>query len=78
MGDKQLFDSSADTKWRVIAAATHLFASKGMENVSLRELTTAAGVNLAAVNYHFGSKEALCEAVLDSLSGSVNARRLPS
>lgn len=76
MGDKQVFDSSSDTKWRVIASATHLFATKGMENVSLRELTTAAGVNLAAVNYHFGSKEALCEAVLDSLSGSVNARRL--
>lgn len=76
MGDKHLFESSADTKWKVIAAATHLFAAKGMENVSLRELTTAAGVNLAAVNYHFGSKEALCEAVLDSLAGSVNARRL--
>lgn len=76
MGDKQLFESSADTKWKVIAAATHLFAAKGMENVSLRELTSAAGVNLAAVNYHFGSKEALCEAVLDSLADRVNARRL--
>lgn len=60
----------------MIAVATHLFATKGMENVFVRELTTAAGVNLAAVNYHFGSKEALCEAVLDAVAGSVNARRL--
>lgn len=65
-----------DTKAKVIAAATRLFATKGMENVFVRELTTVAGVNLAAVNYHFGSKEALCEAVLDSVAASVNARRL--
>ena len=73
---KRTFDLSNDTKARVIAAATRLFAEKGMEKVVLRELTSAAGVNLAAVNYHFGSKEALCEAVLDSLSERVNARRL--
>lgn len=76
MSLKQAFDPAADTKWRVIAAATHLFATKGMENVSLRELTTAAGVNLAAVNYHFGSKDALFEAVLDDLAERVNERRL--
>lgn len=76
MASIQAFDPAADTKRRVISAATHLFAEKGMDNVSLRELTTEAGVNLAAVNYHFGGKEALCEAVLDSLSGSVNERRL--
>lgn len=76
MSVKQPFDSSVDTKWKVIAAATELFATKGMENVSLRELTAAAGVNLAAVNYHFGSKDALCEAVLDSLAASINERRL--
>lgn len=75
---KRSFDaeSLSSTKAKVIAAATRLFATKGMENVFLRELTSAAGVNLAAVNYHFGSKEALCEAVLDSLSERVNARRL--
>lgn len=69
-------DETKDTKARVIAAATRLFAEKGMDKVVLRELTSAAGVNLAAVNYHFGSKEALCEAVLDSLSERVNAQRL--
>lgn len=73
---KQPLEPLGDTKTRVIEAATGLFAEKGMANVSLRELTAAAGVNLAAVNYHFGSKEALCEAVLDSLAASVNERRL--
>ncbi|MFT4193974.1 TetR/AcrR family transcriptional regulator [Ottowia sp.] len=73
---KRTFDPSNDTKARVVAAATRLFAEKGMEKVALRELTSAAGVNLAAVNYHFGTKEALCEAVLDSLAERVNARRL--
>ncbi|MFT3778543.1 MAG: TetR/AcrR family transcriptional regulator [Ottowia sp.] len=73
---KRTFDPSSDTKARVVAAATRLFAEKGMEKVALRELTSAAGVNLAAVNYHFGTKEALCEAVLDSLAERVNARRL--
>lgn len=73
---KQSFDSTGDTKSRVIAAATHLFATKGMENVFVRELTSVAGVNLAAVNYHFGSKEALSEAVLHAVAASVNARRL--
>jgi len=76
MSVKQSFDPSADTKARVIAAATHLFATKGIEAVAVRELTTIAGVNLAAVNYHFGSKNALCEAVLDSVAASVNAKRL--
>jgi AcrR family transcriptional regulator len=76
MSVKQVFDPASETKWRVISAATHLFSEKGMDNVSLRELTAAAGVNLAAVNYHFGTKEALCEAVLDSLALSVNKRRL--
>lgn len=78
MSSKPVFDPAAETKWKVISAATHLFAEKGMENVTLRELTASAGVNLAAVNYHFGSKDALCEAVLDSLAASVNERRLAS
>lgn len=76
MSANRTFDPASDTKARVIAAATRLFAVKGIENVFLRELTTEAGVNLAAVNYHFGSKDALAEAVLDSVAQNVNARRL--
>ncbi len=45
------------TRERILEAAAEMFAERGVEAVSLRELTLRAGVNLAAVNYHFGSKE---------------------
>jgi AcrR family transcriptional regulator len=44
---------------RILAAAARLFGERGLAGVGLREITTAAGTNLAAVNYHFGSKEKL-------------------
>lgn len=48
---------------RILSAAARLFAERGMAGVGLREITAAAGTNLAAVNYHFGSKEKLLEAL---------------
>ncbi|HWU75818.1 MAG TPA: TetR/AcrR family transcriptional regulator [Rhodanobacter sp.] len=67
-------NSSASTRERILGAAEQLFAQRGFDGASLRQLTTAAGVNLAAVNYHFGSKEKLVEEVfrrrLDALNGS--------
>lgn len=57
--------SQPDTKQRILDAAEHLFATEGFHNTSLRALTGEAGANLAAVNYHFGSKEALLEAVFE-------------
>src|SRR5258707_4216539 len=56
--------TSADTKTRILDAAEHLFMEHGFEATSLRSLTSAASVNLAAVNYHFGTKEELFQAVL--------------
>ena len=47
------------TRERLLDAAEKLFAQKGYDAVSVREITSAAGSNLAAVNYHFGSKENL-------------------
>jgi len=47
-----------------LLAAKKLFAEKGFEAVSLRHITTAALANVAAVNYHFGSKEALIDEVI--------------
>ncbi len=52
------------TKGRILDAAQSLFAQRGFDAVSLRDITAAAGVNVAAVNYHFGSKEGLIEALL--------------
>jgi len=54
-----------DTKTRLLDTAEHLFAENGYHGTSLRMITTAAEANLAAVNYHFGSKEALIEAVIE-------------
>ena len=52
-------DTEAVTKNLVFVAAERLFALHGFQNVSVRDITAAAGVNLASVNYHFGSKDAL-------------------
>lgn len=54
-----------DTKERILDAAERLFAAEGFHSTPLRALTAEAGANLAAVNYHFGSKEALLEAVIE-------------
>lgn len=52
-----------DTAKKLLDAAERLFAQHGFAETSLRTITSKAGVNLAAVNYHFGSKEALIQAV---------------
>src|ERR1700674_967063 len=68
--------TSADTKTRILDAAEQLFMEHGFEATSLRSLTTAASVNLAAVNYHFGSKEELFQAVLTRRLDPMNAERI--
>ena len=68
--------TSADTKTRILDAAEELFTEHGFEATSLRQLTTAAGVNLAAVNYHFGSKEELFQAVLTRRLDPMNQERM--
>jgi AcrR family transcriptional regulator len=55
----------SDTKHKILDAAQYLFAREGFKGTSLREITGMAGVNIAAINYHFGSKEALLKAVLE-------------
>lgn len=64
------------TKQRILGAAEDLFARHGFAGASLRQVTTAAKVNLAAVNYHFGSKENLIEEVFRRRLDELNARRL--
>ena len=65
-----------DTVDRILNAAEVLFAERGFAETSLRTITSTANVNLAAVNYHFGSKKALIQAVfvrfLDPLADSLN------
>lgn len=54
-----------DTKTRILNSAEQLFAREGFHNTSLRTLTSRAEANLASVNYHFGSKDALLQAVIE-------------
>lgn len=55
--------AQSETVERILDAAEQLFAEKGFAETSLRLITSKAGVNLAAVNYHFGSKKSLIQAV---------------
>ena len=67
---------AAATKARILDAAEALFMEHGFEATSLRSITAAAGVNLAAVNYHFGSKEELFQAVLTRRLDPMNQARV--
>ncbi len=68
--------SSTDTQTRLLDAAEALIAMHGVSGTSLREITEKAGVNLALVKYHFGSKEGLLESVLKRRLEPINAHRI--
>lgn len=68
--------NASDTKSRILDIAEELFGDQGVERVSIRDITEAAEVNLAAVNYHFGSKEDLIEAVFERRLAPLNEARL--
>jgi AcrR family transcriptional regulator len=67
---------SQDTKSRILDVAETLFMEHGFEATSLRQLTSSAAVNLAAVNYHFGTKEELFQAVLTRRLDPMNQERI--
>jgi AcrR family transcriptional regulator len=64
------------TKQRILDSAEALFARHGFAGASLRQVTASANVNLAAVNYHFGSKENLINEVFRRRLDELNAQRL--
>ena len=65
-----------DAKTRLIDAAERLFAERGVDAVSVREITREASANVAAVHYHFGSKSELVRAVLARRLRPLNRERL--
>ena len=67
--------ATAPTRDRILDAAEELFAEQGFAS-SLRNITSSAGVNLAAVNYHFGSKEMLIQAVFARRLLPINRERI--
>ena len=64
------------TKDRILGAAEELFAQHGFAGTSLRQVTSRADVNIAAVNYHFGSKENLVNEVFRRRKDEMSAHRL--
>ena len=64
------------TKDRLLDAAEELFSSRGIDATSLRAITSAAEVNLASVNYHFGSKDGLVKTVFIRRLEPLNNERL--
>ena len=67
---------AGDTKSRILDAAETLFIDCGYEAMSLRQITSRAEVNLAAVNYHFGSKESLIHSMLSRRLDRLNEERV--
>jgi AcrR family transcriptional regulator len=67
---------SGATKERILDAAERLFARRGFHGVSIRDITSAAGVDVAMSNYHFGPKQQLLAAVLTRRAQLLNDARL--
>jgi len=57
----------AETRRRIIDTSLRLFAEHGFKGVSVRDISTAAGVNVAAVSYHFGSKRGLYDTIFETV-----------
>lgn len=73
--DAEAPEAEAATKNQVFNAAERLFALHGFQNVSVRDITAEAGVNLASVNYHFGSKDALLFDIFRRRTAELNRDR---
>ena len=67
--------AESDTRERLLDAAEGLFARRGFRATTVREVTRAAGANVAAVGYHFGSKEGLIREVIDRRLTPLNETR---
>ena len=71
-----LISRVTDTKQRILDSAEKLFGENGYASTSLRQIISEAQVNLAAIHYHFGSKEGLLDEVIMRKAGPMNERRL--
>ena len=67
--------TEASTPERILQAAERLFSERGIDGVSLREITSTAGVNSAAAHYHFGSKDAVLAELFTRRARPIAERR---
>lgn len=73
---RELTIPESGPKRKLLDAAEQLFAEKGFEAVSVRDITNLVKMNVAAVNYHFGSRESLLTLVILRYAAPVNEERL--
>src|SRR6476661_8456099 len=64
------------TKQKILDAAEQLIAEQGYAGTSLRQIIASAGVNLASIHYHFGSKDDLLHELMTRKAGPVNEKRI--
>jgi AcrR family transcriptional regulator len=67
--------TGGSTPERIVATAERLFAERGLEAVSLRDITNACDANSAAIHYHFGTKDDLVRAILEHRAAELAKRR---
>ncbi|HZP27471.1 MAG TPA: TetR family transcriptional regulator [Acidimicrobiia bacterium] len=68
-------EAGHETRARLLDAAERLFAARGLDAVSVRDITDLADANTAAIHYHFGSKQDLIAAVLERRAAAMGRRR---
>ncbi len=68
--------ASDSTRERLIAVGTRLFAQRGIEGTSIRDIATEAEANVAAIHYHFGGKEGLYAAVVEDVFARASSIKL--
>jgi len=73
---KVVVTQDTQTPDRILQTAEEMFAEQGYWGVSLRSITRECGVNIAAIHYHFGSKEELLERIFEKRCGPMNTERL--
>lgn len=71
-------DRGGETRLRLLDAALDIFGLQGFEGATTRQIAKAAGANLAAIVYHFGSKEALYRAVAEHVANHMMAAAGPA
>jgi AcrR family transcriptional regulator len=75
-GEERRQARGAATSEGILRAALRLMAESGYNGVSLRRICIEAGVNLALMNYHFGSKAQLLQAIFERWAAGINAERM--
>jgi TetR/AcrR family transcriptional regulator, regulator of cefoperazone and chloramphenicol sensitivity len=67
-------NENSATRERILDAALDLFGERGLSGTTVRDIAARAKVNVAAISYHFGGKEALYRAVAETVIGSIETR----